>query len=100
MVNNPAPGNRGHNNERVMANKTYRVVACIGRKRNVIFESKAFDPTDGCADYDAFKETVRAREQHCMDLWGNGFSVTNDGRYHHFGKNIDAGRIEIVLSSK
>lgn len=100
MVNNPAPGNRGHNNERVMANKTYRVVACIGRKRNVIFESKAFDPTDGCADYDAFKEAVRAREQHCMDLWGKGFSVTNDGRYHHIGKNIDAGRIEIVLSSK
>lgn len=100
MVNNPAPGNRGHNNERIMANKVYRVVACIGRKRNVIFESKAFDPTDGCADYDAFKETVRAREQHCMDLWGKGFSVTPDGRYHHIGKNIDAGRIEIVLSSK
>jgi hypothetical protein len=35
-----------------------------------------------------------------MDLWGAGYSVTTDGRYHHIGKNIDAGRIEIVLSSK
>lgn len=83
-----------------MANKVYRVVACIGRKRNVIFESKEFDPSDGLADYEAFKETVRAREEHCMELWGLGYSVTADGRYHHIKKNWNAGRIDIVLSSK
>ena len=83
-----------------MAKKIYRVIACIGRKRNIIFESKAFDPADGCADYDAFKEAIHAREQHCMELWSNGFSVTTDGRYHHIGKNIDAGRIDVILSSK
>ena len=83
-----------------MNTKVYRVVAVIGRKRNVVFQSKAFDPTDGCADYEAFKEAIRAREQHCMDLWGKGFSVTTDGRYHHIGKNIDAGKIEIFLNDK
>lgn len=83
-----------------MASKVYRVIACIGRKRNIIFESKEFDPANGCADYDAFKETIRAREQHCMDLWGAGYSVTNDGRYFHYRKNLDAGRIEIFLCSK
>lgn len=83
-----------------MNTKVYRVVAVIGRKRNVVFQSKEFDPTDGCADYEAFKEAIRAREQHCMDLWGNGFSVTTDGRYHHIGKNIDAGKIEIFLNDK
>lgn len=83
-----------------MANKVYKVVACIGRKRNVIFESKSFDPTDGCAEYDAFKEAVRAREKYCMDLWRAGYSVTKDGRYYHIGKNIDAGRIEIDVYTK
>ena len=83
-----------------MAKKVYRVVACIGRKRNVIFESKAFDPQDGAADEGAFKEAFRAREQHCMELWRNGFSVTTDGRYHHIGKNIEAGKIEIFPYSK
>jgi len=63
-----------------MANKVYRVIICIGRKRNVIFESKKFDPTDGCADYKAFKEAVRARKQYCN---GN-----------------NAGRAEIFLYSK
>ena len=83
-----------------MAKKVYRVVACIGRKRNVIWESKAFDPTDGAEDYDAFKAAIHAREQHCMDLWGKGYSVTVGGRYYHIGKNLDAGRIEIFLYSK
>ena len=83
-----------------MANKVYRVVAYIGRKRNIIFESKAFDPADGCADYDAFKEAIHAREQECMKLWAAGFSVTTDGRYYHNGQNIDAGRIDVILSSK
>lgn len=83
-----------------MANKVYRVVACIGRKRNIVFESKEFDPTDGCADYEAFKETVRAREKHCMDLWGKGYSVNAKGRFYHPEKNIDAGRIELILTTK
>lgn len=83
-----------------MANKVYRVVACIGRKRNVIFESKAFKPTDGVADYNAFQTAIRAREEHCMKLWRDGFSCSIDGRYHHIGKNIEAGRIEIFLYSK
>ena len=83
-----------------MANKVYRVIARIGRKCNVVFESKPFDPAEGCADYETFRETVRAREKHCMDLWGKGFSVTTDGRFYHNGKNIDAGRIEIILLDK
>ena len=51
-----------------MAKKVYRVVACIGRKRNIIFESTPFN--------------------------------TTGGRYHHIGKNIDGGKIEIFLYSK
>ena len=87
-------------NERVMANKVYRVIACIGRKRNIVFESKAFDPADGCADYDAFKEAVQAREKHCMGLWGKGYSVNANGRFYHPEKKIDAGRIELILTTK
>lgn len=83
-----------------MKTKVYRVIAIIGRKRNVIFETKAFDATDGCADYDAFKAAIRFREQYCMDLWGKGYSVTTDGRYHHIGKNLDAGKIEVILCNK
>lgn len=79
--------------------KVYRVVAVIGRKHNIVFESPVFDSMDGCADYDAYKAAVRAREQHCMDLWGKGYSVTTTGRYHHIGKNLDGGRIEIFLYS-
>lgn len=80
--------------------KVYRVIARIGRKRTVIFESEEFNPADGCSDYYAYKETVRAREQYCMALWGQGFSVTNDGRYIDTHRNIEAGRIEICLYSK
>ena len=100
-MNEPTdPAGSGDKKQRVMANKVYRVIARIGRKRNVVFESKPFDPADGCADYEMFKEAVRAREQHCMELWGKGFSVTNDGRLYHNVKNIDAGRIEIILLAK
>ena len=82
-----------------MAKKVYRVVACIGRKRNVIFESKAFDATDGVSDMLAYHEARKAKEQHCMKLWRDGFSYTIDGRYHHIGKNIEGGKIEIFLYS-
>lgn len=83
-----------------MAKKVYRVIARIGRKRNVIWESDAFDPTDGCVDYYNYKQALKARENHCMGLWRDGYSVTIDGRYHHIGKNLDGGHIEIVLCSK
>lgn len=77
--------------------KVYKVVAVIGRKRETIFKSASFNPADGLEDYNAYKSAVRAREEHCMALWGNGYSVTTDGRYQHIGKNINAGRIEIHL---
>ena len=83
-----------------MAKKVYRVVACIGRKRNVIFESTTFDTTDGVADMAAWREAGKAKEQYCKKLWNDGFGVTMDGRYHHIGKNIDGGKIKIFLYSK
>jgi len=80
--------------------KVYRVVSRIGRKCTIIFESAAFDPTDGCADYDAYKSAIREREAYCMKLWGEGYSVTIDGRYHHIGKDLEAGKIEVYLYTK
>jgi len=52
----------------IMAQKVYKVIVFVGRKRNVIFESKAFDPTDGHSDWAAFKEAAQARKQY----WGEG----------------------------
>lgn len=83
-----------------MANKVYRVVACIGRKRNVIWESKVFDTKDGDVYMNEYRNAVRAKNEYCMKLWDEGYSFTNDNRYFHIGKNIDAGRIEIFLYSK
>ena len=83
-----------------MANKVYRVVACIGRKRNRIYETAPFDTNDGNAYTNAYREAKRAKENYCMKLWHEGYSYTTDGRYHHIGKNIDAGRIEIFLYTK
>lgn len=83
-----------------MAKKVYRVVAIIGRKRNIVWESKPFDEKDGDIDYETYYEAVRAKNDHCMKLWNEGYSYTNDGRYHHIGKNIEGGRIEIERCSK
>ena len=83
-----------------MKTKVYRVVAIIGRKRNVVYETAAFVETDGTADRNAWKDATRAREKYCMSLWNSGYSVTTDGRYHHIGKNIDGGRIEIFRYTK
>lgn len=83
-----------------MANKVYRVIACIGRKRNVIFETKEFDTADGYADYFAFRKAFRTREDYCMKLWGDGFTIGTDGCFHNNQRNINAGRIDIVLCSK
>lgn len=83
-----------------MKTKVYRVVAVIGRKHNVVFESAKFAENDGDADWNAWKDANRARENHCMKLWREGYSVTTDGRYHHIGKNIDGGRIEIFRYTK
>ena len=83
-----------------MKTKVYRVVAIIGRKRNVVYETAPFAETDGTADLNAWKDATRAREKHCMSLWNDGYSVTTDGRYHHIGKNIDGGRIEIFRYTK
>ena len=83
-----------------MKTNVYRVIAIIGRKRNVIFESETFMENDGNADWKAWKDARDAREKHCMKLWRDGYSVTTDGRYHHIGKNIDGGRIEIFKYSK
>ena len=80
--------------------KVYRVVAHIGRKRNIVWESVVFDANDGVADYAAYKDAVRAKTDHCTKLWRDGFSFTTDGRYHHIGKDIEAGRIEIERCSK
>ena len=82
-----------------MAKKVYRVVACIGKKRNVIWESKPFDTNDGGADMREFRNAEHAKSEHCLKLWREGYSVTADNRYHHIGKNIEAGRIEIFLYS-
>ena len=83
-----------------MANKVYRVVSRIGRKTNFIWESKVFDTNDGTVYMNEYRNAVRAKSEHCMKLWADGYSFTNDGRYFHIGKNIDAGRIEILLYSK
>lgn len=94
------PAGSGYKTKQVMANKVYRVVSCIGRKRNVIWESKVFDANDGTASMNEYRNAVRAKYEHCMKLWADGYSFTNDNRYFHIGKNIDAGRIEIFLYSK
>lgn len=83
-----------------MANKVYRVVACIGRKRNRIYETAPFDTNDNDANMKAYRDAKRAKENYCMNLWREGYSYTKDGRYVHIGKNIEAGRVEIFLSSK
>lgn len=80
--------------------KVYRVVATIGRKVNVIWESKPFDVTNGDVDMNEYRNAVREKSKYCMKLYADGYSYTNDGRYFHIGKNIDAGRIEIFLYSK
>lgn len=82
-----------------MAKKVYRVVACIGRKRNTIYETKPFDTNDGNADWKAYSEARQEREKYCRKLWRDGFSYSTDGRYHHIGKNIEGGKIEIFLYS-
>ena len=68
-----------------MAKKVYRVLSIIGRKRNVIWESKPFDIKDGDTDYETYNEAVRERNNHSMKLWEDG---------------VDGGRIEIALCSK
>lgn len=84
-----------------MSDKVYRVIACISRrKRNVIWESKVFDANDGTADMKEYRNAVRAKNEYCMKLRADGYSVTNDKRYFHIGKNIDAGQIDIFLYSK
>lgn len=94
-----APAGSGKQKQRVMAKKVYSVVACIGRKRNIIFQSAPFDTKDGVSHMNAYNEARKAKEQHCMKLWRDGFSYTTDGRYHHIGKNIEGGKIEIFLYS-
>lgn len=80
--------------------KCYKVVACIGRRRNVIYETAPFNEGDGQASWNAWKDATREKEKYCMSLWAAGFSYTNHGTYHHIGKNIEAGRIQIFMYSK
>lgn len=77
--------------------KLYRVVAVIGRKRNTIYETEPFDISDGNADYWAWKQARKAREEYTCGLWSAGYSVTTDGSYIHIGKGINAGRIEVCM---
>lgn len=52
-----------------MKTKVYRVIVIKGRKRNVMFESKPFDATDGWADYAAYMEATEYVKEHCMETW-------------------------------
>lgn len=83
-----------------MKTKVYRVIAIIGHKRNAIYTSETFAENDEKAERKAWKDALAAREKHCTKLWQDGYSVTTNGRYHHIGKNIDGGRIEIFKYSK
>lgn len=62
-----------------MKTKFYRVVAVIGRKRNVIYETAPFAETDGTADWNAYKEAAAARSKHCskhcVSLLHNGANI-------------------------
>ena len=49
-----------------MKTKVYRVIAIMGRKRNILWESAEFDGTDGTAEYVAFKQALREREKCSM----------------------------------
>ena len=79
--------------------KVYRVVACIGRKRIVVWESNTFDARDETASFNAYKDATLAKDKYCLKLWKEGYSCTHDGFYHHIGKNTDAGQIKILRYS-
>ena len=83
-----------------MAKKVYRVVAVIGRKSNIVFESSPFDASDGRADYNAFRQAIKEKDDHCLSLWREGYVLTWHGDYLHPEKNINGGRIEIIRCSK
>ncbi len=66
-----------------MANKVYRVITIVGRKRTIIWESAVFDGADGTADYMAFKEALREREKCSMSVLLAGHNkIANDKNYH------------------
>ena len=83
-----------------MASKVYRVVAIIGRKRNIVFESKPFDESDGEADMQAFRDARKAKEKYRMSLLADGYYVTNSGNFYHPQRKIDGGRFEVVRCTK
>lgn len=80
--------------------KLYKVVAVIGRRHNIIYQTKPFDTNDGKASYAARQEARQEMEKYCAKLWDEGYSRTIDGRYHHIGKNLDGGKIDIYLYSR
>ena len=80
--------------------RIYKVVAVIGRKHNIIYETKPFDMNDGHSASVARQEANQERSKYCQELWDKGYSLSIDGRYHHIGKNLEAGRIEVYLYKK
>lgn len=52
-----------------MAQKIFKVVKKIGRKRKVVFETNPFDETDNFADFEAYHAARKAEEKYRMDQY-------------------------------
>ena len=65
-----------------MAQRIYRVISIIGRKRTVVFETAPMD-VNTIEERQAFSEALKARDKYKRSLHSAGCSATWDERYYH-----------------
>ena len=65
-----------------MAQRIFRVISVIGRKRTVVFETAPVE-LNTIEEKKAFFEAMRAEDKYRLSLYGSGCSITWDGRYYH-----------------
>lgn len=83
-----------------MKTKVYRVVAIIGRTKNVIYETARFAETDGTADWNAFHDAREAQKTECMKLWKEGYAVDTHYMIINRATGRMVGRIELERCTK
>ena len=65
-----------------MAQRIFRVISVIGRKRTVVFETAPVE-LNTIEERKAFSEALRAEDKYRLSLYNSGCSVTWDDKYFH-----------------